>query len=541
MIKRMFLFVFIAITLIFSGCIQKKDDPIEGERDNVIIGMQSIPKGLDSEYTYNSREEDIICAIFDGLVEKDDNGEIKGALAKEWSISEDGLSYTFILKEDITWSDGKQIEAKHFVELFRQILSPSEDSKNISELYSIFGAEDYNKGKKPQGEVAIISTDKKTLQIRLNYRNDKLLDTLSKPRYRLRKDFEVLKSWKENYKQIVYTGAYKITDLKEKDGENTIVLKKNNNYHDKDSILTEKIILDNVANSEMGMAKFDTNQIDVFFSPPISEIDRLKSTENIIYITLQDFNSIIFNFKSPFASKIDFRKAIEEALLASLDETKVSEKFNLNLTKGEIFNDSSTKVVFSNENKDINLRYDLFSANSKIKDLVTEQNNKTLNILCVDNEKNKLLIESLKDIIEKEFNIKSTIYYYKDKDIENELTKENYDMALVEYTHIGTKESFLRSWYNTHGKEVNYNSELLDKGLIKIKGETNNLIKENLIKGMELELKKDLPLIPIANNNLFICKNNNIEGIYMDGNENIIIKNITKSTDLNEELKEKEF
>lgn len=538
--KRILLFVFISIIFTFSGCIQKKDAVIEGDRNNVIIGMQSIPKGLDFNDTYNSREGDLICAIFDGLVEKDNNGEIKGALAKEWDISEDGLNYIFILKEDITWSDGKPIEAKHFVELFRQILSPSEDIKSITELYSIFGAEDYNKGKKHQGEVAIISTDKKTLQIRLNYRDDKLLDTLSKPKYRLRKNFDILKSWKENYKQIVYTGAYKITDLKQKDGENTIVLKKNNNYYDKDSILTEEIILDNVANSEMGMAKFDTNQIDVLFSPPISEIDRLKSKENIIYITLQDFNSIIFNFKSPFASKIDFRRAIEEALLASLDETQVSSRFNLNLAKGEIFNDSGTKVVFSNENKDTNLRYDLFSANSKIKDLVTVQNN-NINILCVDNEKNKLLVESLKDIVEKEFNIKSTIYYYKENDIQNELTKKDYDMALVEYSHIGSKESFLRSWYNTHGKEISYNSDVLDKSLFKIKGENNNLVKDKLIKGIELELKKDLPLIPIASNNLFICKNNDIEGICMDGNENIIIKNIGKSTDLNEELKEKEF
>jgi len=38
----------------------------------------------------------LLCAIFDGLVEKNDNGEIKGALAKEWSISEDGLNYIFI-------------------------------------------------------------------------------------------------------------------------------------------------------------------------------------------------------------------------------------------------------------------------------------------------------------------------------------------------------------------------------------------------------------------------------------------------------------
>lgn len=532
--KRMFLFVTIAIMLTFQGCIQKKNISIQEDRDNVIIGIESMPKGLSFEDTYNPRDEDLICAIFDGLVEKDDNGEIKGSLAKEWSISEDGLNYIFMLKEDITWSDGKQIEAKHFVNLFRQILSPTGDTKSISELYSIFGAEDYNKGKKPQGEVAIISTDKKTLQIRLNYRDDKLLDTLSKPKYRLRKNFDVLKLWKENYKQICYTGAYKITDLKEKDGENIIVLKKNSNYHDKDSILTEEIILDNVGNSEIAMAKFDTNQIDLFFSPPISEIDRLKSTENIIYITLQDFNSVIFNFKSPFASKIDFRRAIEEALLASLDETQVSEKFNLNLSKGEIFKDFNTKIVFSNENKDIKLRYDLFSANSKIKDLVIEQNNKTLNILCVDSEKNKLLIESLKDIIEKEFNIKSTIYYYKEKDIQNELTKRNYDMALIEYTHIGTKENFLRAWYNTHGKEVSYNSEVLNKSLIKMKGENDKVVKEQLIKGVELELKKDLPIIPIANNNLFICKSNDIEGIYMDGNENIIIKNITKSIDLHE-------
>ncbi|WP_032120681.1 ABC transporter substrate-binding protein [Clostridium amazonitimonense] len=536
--KRIFL-LFIIITFTFSGCVQKKDEnKVVKKRNYPVIGLQSPPKDLTSMENYNPRDEDLICALFEGLVERDNNGEIKPALAKDWKISDDGLTYVFNLNENIFWSDGKEIDAKNFVDFFRTILNPNMGNKNAFELYSIFGAEDYNKGKKPQGEMAIIATDKKTLQIRLNYVDEEFLQTLSKPRYRLRKNFEALKSWKSNYKDIAYTGSYIISNMEEGKEKSSIILEKNTSYYNKDNILSDKIVLNDSGSSEVAMSRFDIGDIDIFFNPPISEVERLKSSDNLDYITLQDFYALIFNFKSPLSSKIDFRKAVNEALSASLDESELIKKFNVSISNGDIFKKDSNKAVFSTDSEKNEFKYDLFSANVKIKNIVNEEKDQYFKILCLNDERSTLLMESLTEIMEREFNIKSKIYYYNSSEIQDALKKDFYDMALIGYNSTGSKEVFFRRWYYSTGKSINYSNENIDKTLYKLKGEKEKGKRDQYINSVSTEIKNEIPMIPVFNENLFICRNNTVDGIYMDGNENIMINKLVKREEISEDKKD---
>ena len=59
-------------------------------------------------------------------------------------ISADGLTYTFKLRPDVTWSDGKKVVAKDYVYSIKRMLSPEVASEYASFYYDIVGAEDYN-------------------------------------------------------------------------------------------------------------------------------------------------------------------------------------------------------------------------------------------------------------------------------------------------------------------------------------------------------------------------------------------------------------
>ena len=54
-------------------------------------------------------DRELVNLVFDGLVSRDENGQIVPALAEEWSVGEDGLSLTFTLRDGLTWHDGQPV------------------------------------------------------------------------------------------------------------------------------------------------------------------------------------------------------------------------------------------------------------------------------------------------------------------------------------------------------------------------------------------------------------------------------------------------
>ena len=82
-------------------------------------------------------------------------------------ISEDGKTYTFKLRSDVTWSDGEKVTAQDFEYAIKRMLSPELASEYASFYYDIVGAEDYNAGTGSVDAVAVDAIDDTTLEIKL--------------------------------------------------------------------------------------------------------------------------------------------------------------------------------------------------------------------------------------------------------------------------------------------------------------------------------------------------------------------------------------
>ena len=70
-----------------------------------------------------SREFDS-CRSFEGLLNKDTNNNIIEGVANKWEISKDNLVYTFHLRDNAKWSDGKKVTAGDFLYSFRRAVNP---------------------------------------------------------------------------------------------------------------------------------------------------------------------------------------------------------------------------------------------------------------------------------------------------------------------------------------------------------------------------------------------------------------------------------
>ncbi len=130
-------------------------------------GNSAEPLSLDPHLAQGTWENNIIGDMFMGLYTKAADGSVVYGLAQSHTVSEDGLTWTFKLR-DANWSDGKAITASDFTFGLQRILTPDTLSQYAFMLYPIVGAEAINKGEAEPATLGVRAVDAKTFEIKLN-------------------------------------------------------------------------------------------------------------------------------------------------------------------------------------------------------------------------------------------------------------------------------------------------------------------------------------------------------------------------------------
>jgi oligopeptide transport system substrate-binding protein len=127
------------------------------------------PESLDPGLVTGVPEHRIISNLFEGLAVNDPRDlSPQPGMARSWSISKDGLTYTFTLR-DAAWTDGKKVTAHDFVYAWERVLNPKTGAKYAQQLYYLKNGEEYNKGRVTDfGQVGVKATDDKTLVVTLH-------------------------------------------------------------------------------------------------------------------------------------------------------------------------------------------------------------------------------------------------------------------------------------------------------------------------------------------------------------------------------------
>ena len=163
--------VFLVLCAIALGGCGEELSPVEKatSKQELLVGNSADPETLDPSLATGLSETKILRALFEGLVRADKKTlEVKPALAKRWTISEDGLKYVFYLDERAKWSDGTKLTASDFVFSFRRSLTPTIPAEYASLLLHIKNAQKIRSGKeKDFSKLGVKAIDNNTLQIEL--------------------------------------------------------------------------------------------------------------------------------------------------------------------------------------------------------------------------------------------------------------------------------------------------------------------------------------------------------------------------------------
>lgn len=257
----------------------------------------------------------VIGATFEGLVKYAPDGSVVPALAEKWEVSPDGLTYTFHIRPDAKWSDGKPVTAGDFVYAWKRVLTPSSGAKNASILYAIAGAEEYYNDQSVDN-IAVSAPDDATLTFTLKapvaYMMQLLPFQVFDP---VRADVVEAnpEGWTRDPATFIGTGPFRVTEFNF--GKST-VLEKNPNYYNAANVSLDKLTFRLVPDPATALAAFEAGDVDGIEAVPGPELPRLASEEGNGFMVVPALGHT-YAFFNPAKSPVDnvkVRKALAEAV-----------------------------------------------------------------------------------------------------------------------------------------------------------------------------------------------------------------------------------
>ena len=296
-----------------AGCGSKTDtDTFRFANDTDIVGMDSTV--VDDAMSFNA-----ITAITDGLTTVDVKGNTIPGIAKSWDVSNNGLTYTFHLR-DAKWANGDKVTAQDFVYSWHRIIKNAGNYAYMlgSEGASIKNADSLiNLGTAATDEqlntLGIKATDDKTVVIDLEKNVPYFVGLMSFPCYFPQNQKFVEKCGK-NYatkpEYILGNGAYKMTKWIK---GNKATFTKNDKYYDAKSVKTKNIEMYLVQDPKTAAQNFDNGKVD-YATINSTLVDNYKGKDTFKTIREGYLAYLICNFKADTTANKNLRHALSYAI-----------------------------------------------------------------------------------------------------------------------------------------------------------------------------------------------------------------------------------
>lgn len=253
--KKGKVFAVAGVTLLAAGLLaacsgSNTSKASSGEDKNYGYVYTDDPQTLDYTVSSKAATHDITTNVVDGLMANDKYGNLVPSLAEDWSVSKDGLTYTYKIRKGVKWydADGEEhgeVTAKDFVTGLKHAADKKSETLSLVQG-SVKGLDDYVQGKITDfSQVGVKAVDDYTLQYTLNkpetFWNSKTTNGILFP---ISTDF--LKSKGDDFgqpndvKSILANGPFLLKSITSK---SSVVFEKNDNYWDKKNVHLKEVKL----------------------------------------------------------------------------------------------------------------------------------------------------------------------------------------------------------------------------------------------------------------------------------------------------------
>ncbi len=250
----------------------------------------------------------------DGLVSYDSEGNIIYESAESIDMSDDGLVWTFHLREN-RWSDGSDVTAADFVNTIDRALDPNNGNAIYANmLYKIDGAEEYNNGEGALEDVKAVAVDDRTLEITLAEPCSYFLKMMSMPVFYPSKAGLATNdnaAWFKDPATSLGNGAFCLESYTDSVG---YTLVKNEYYYQADKVNLDRINVQFMSDATAQLSAYMTGEINIVTGLPDYVADTYTEEDGLFIWKMLSSKFVLPNLAVEPLDDVRVREAIALAL-----------------------------------------------------------------------------------------------------------------------------------------------------------------------------------------------------------------------------------
>lgn len=278
---------------------------------NVVVAMDADLNTMDQELATDGNSFIMQSMCIGGLVELDSTEQAQPDLAESWDVSDDGMTYTFHLRDGLKWSNGTALTANDFVYGWQRLVDPDTASEYnyIMSTICVENADDVINGVKDKSELGVEATDDQTFVVHLTQPCSFLLGLMAFPSF-FPLNQEFYESEGDQYalstSDMIYCGPYTMTDWQ---AGNEYTFTKNPDYWNADEIQNETVTFKFIQDTQSAMLAYQQGDIDVVKLSG-EQVDAYKDQEGYQSRLTGYAWRLEFNLNKDNCSNVNLREAI---------------------------------------------------------------------------------------------------------------------------------------------------------------------------------------------------------------------------------------
>lgn len=309
--KLTVLLLLLAFTVtLFSGCAKK-----EATKNYLRLAEDVDLPSMDHHIATDGLSFEVIASTIEGLYSVDQAGVLIPAIAKSYTMSEDGLIYTFTLRDDAKWSNGDKVTANDFVFSWRRLLNPDTASEYnfIGEVAGIVNSAAVVAGEKTLEELGVVAQDDTTLVVTLDRPVPYFLSLTAFPSFfPLNEKFYTEKGadYAMEPANLLANGPFKMTSWNKGYG---FILDKNPTYYDAKSVELDGLDYRVIKDNQTAALKYESKELDVV-KLSAELVDKYKDNEAFTQFEAGYLWYMTPNNETEVFSNVNVRKAFQHAI-----------------------------------------------------------------------------------------------------------------------------------------------------------------------------------------------------------------------------------
>ncbi len=239
---------------------------VEASAEDLNVMIETPVESLDPQVATDGTSFEVIADYTDGLMQMDADGAPIPAIAESYELSEDGLTYTFKLREDAVWSNGTPVTASDFVFAWQRAVDPellSEYNYMLSDIGQVKNAAAIINGEMDKSELGVKAVDDKTLEVQLEVPVSYFLSLMYFPTfYPINEEFFTAcgDTFATSPETVLSNGAFIMDDYQP--AATAFHLTKNPDYYNADSVKLAGLNYQVIQDSQQALMSYQSGTLD---------------------------------------------------------------------------------------------------------------------------------------------------------------------------------------------------------------------------------------------------------------------------------------